>query len=215
MTASVEQAGERLELLPERAIWWPGERTLLIADVHFGKGAAFRALGVPVPRGTTRENLARLDTLIERHDARAIVFLGDFLHARSSHAADTLADLAEWRARHRDLELELVRGNHDLRAGEPPASLGIRVVDEPYRRGPFALAHHPRRFEGAYTLAGHLHPSYRLHGRGGDAVRLPCFWFRDGVGVLPAFGSFTGSYAIRRDNDDRLFVVTPERVFSV
>ncbi|CAN5366242.1 hypothetical protein BH10PSE17_BH10PSE17_35820 [soil metagenome] len=143
------------------------------------------------------------------------MFPGNFLHARSSHAADTLADLAEWRARHRDLELELVRGNHDLRAGETPASLGIRVVDEPYRRGPFALAHHPRRFEGAYTLAGHLHPSYRLHGRGGDAVRLPCFWFRDGVGVLPAFGSFTGSYAIRRDNDDRLFVVTPERVFSV
>ncbi len=215
MSWVIEAAGETLELVPERAVWWAGERTLLVADIHVGKAAAFRSFGVPVPRGTTRDNLARLDALVERHRARAIVFLGDFLHAKASHAPHTLADLAEWRARRNDLDLVLVRGNHDARAGEPPASLAIRVVDEPYELGPFALAHHPQPFEGRYTLAGHLHPSFRLAGRGGDAVRLPCFWFGDAVAVLPAFGSFTGTCSIRPAADDRLFVVTPERVFPV
>jgi metallophosphoesterase superfamily enzyme len=41
----------------------------------------------------------------------------------------------------------LVRGNHDSRAGDPPASLGIRVVDEPFAVGPFAACHHPQRHE--------------------------------------------------------------------
>ena len=39
-----------------------------------------------------------------------------------------------WRAAHRSLDLVLVRGNHDDRAGDPPATLGIRVVDEPLAR---------------------------------------------------------------------------------
>ena len=56
--AMVQVAGESLLLLPEKAIYWPRERMLIIADIHFGKAAAFRSLGVPVPRGTTSENLA-------------------------------------------------------------------------------------------------------------------------------------------------------------
>ena len=31
-----------------------------MADLHLGKAATYRALGQPVPAGTTRENLARL-----------------------------------------------------------------------------------------------------------------------------------------------------------
>ena len=42
-------SGEQLDLLPEKAIWWPRRRTLLVADVHCGKDATFRAMGVPVP----------------------------------------------------------------------------------------------------------------------------------------------------------------------
>jgi metallophosphoesterase superfamily enzyme len=37
-----------------------GKRTLFVADVHFGKAAAFRAGGVPLPRGSTATDLERL-----------------------------------------------------------------------------------------------------------------------------------------------------------
>ena len=50
---NVHVAGEDLLLLPEKAVYWPAEQMLIVADIHFGKAASFRALGVPVPRGTT------------------------------------------------------------------------------------------------------------------------------------------------------------------
>ena len=60
----VELAGEELWLLAEKAIYWPRHTTLLIADAHFGKSAAYRQLGQPVPVGTTQANLGVLDTLL-------------------------------------------------------------------------------------------------------------------------------------------------------
>ena len=211
----VAAGGEALLLLAEKAIWWPAQRALLVADVHFGKAVTFRALGVPVPRGTTSETLAALGALVARWRARRVVFLGDFLHAVEAHALATLGALARWRAQHADVALTLVRGNHDDRAGDPPARLGIEVVDEPLTVGGLALCHHPRPQPGAYTLAGHLHPCVSLHGRANDRLRLPCFHLGAEVGVLPAFGSFTGMHPIRRAAGDRVFVIADGAVAAL
>ena len=90
-------AGVELWLLAEKAIYWPARQALLVADIHFGKAAAFRALGQPVPHGTTAGNIARLDSLLARYDCREIIFLGDFLHAPESRAPLTLDTLERWR----------------------------------------------------------------------------------------------------------------------
>src|SRR5688500_7489691 len=97
MDLMVEVEGERLHLMPERAIWWERRGTLLVADPHWGKAATFRAGGIPVPSGTTLEGLARLDAALERTGASRLVFLGDYLHAREGRAPGTLQLLAEWR----------------------------------------------------------------------------------------------------------------------
>ncbi|MDQ2928306.1 MAG: DEAD/DEAH box helicase, partial [Pseudomonadota bacterium] len=78
-----------------------------------------------------------------------------------------------------------------------------------------ALCHHPRRVAGAYAVAGHLHPCISLGGRAGDHLRLPCFWFGDDVGVLPAFGAFTGMHPIRARAGERVFAVADEVVASM
>lgn len=210
---TVEVAGETLLLAP-RALFWPRQSLLVLADVHFGKAATFRAHGIPVPRGTTMENLEAMDSLIARHRPRELLFLGDFLHHRSGRARATLDDLARWRAAHAGLALTLVRGNHDRHAGDPPAELDILVVDEPHRIGPFAFAHHPESLADAYVFAGHLHPVYRL-AAGGDALRLPCFLLGARVGLLPSFGSFTGGHPVRPKPGDRLFVTAENAVFAV
>lgn len=204
---------EPLLLLPERAAYAERHRALLVADAHFGKAVSFRRLGVPVPRGTTGETLAALDALIERTGAERIVFLGDFLHSAEAQAPSTLGALARWRRRHARLALSLVRGNHDKRAGDPPALLGIEIRDEPLALGRLALRHHPvRDRDDRYTLAGHLHPCLHVSGRAHDSLRLPCFHFAREVGVLPAFGAFTGMHPIERTDGDRVFVVAGERV---
>ena len=207
--------GQPLSLLAEKAAFVAASRTLLVADAHIGKAVSFRALGVPVPRGTTSETLAGLTVLVAATGARRIVFLGDFLHSRRAYAATTLAAVAAWRAAHRALELVLVRGNHDDRAGDPPAQLGMRVVDEPLLLDGLALCHHPRRIAGAYVLAGHLHPCVGVGGRAWDHLRLPCFWFGDDVGVLPAFGAFTGMHPIRAAAGDRVFAIAEKTVAAV
>jgi DNA ligase-associated metallophosphoesterase len=201
--------GARLRLLPERAALLIDLATLLVADAHIGKAVSFRRLGVPVPQGTTSETLARLSALIDSTGARRVVFLGDLLHSARSRAPATVAAVQSWRARHAAVELTLVRGNHDRHAGDPPADWGIETVAGPLRLAGLdglALAHHPEPMPGAYVIAGHVHPAVRL-GRGIDSLRLPCFHFGAAVGVLPAFGAFTGMYVVRPAPGERFFVV--------
>jgi DNA ligase-associated metallophosphoesterase len=211
---TIELAGERVELLAEKALYWPAQRTLVVADIHFGKAAAFRALGVPVPAGTTAENLAALDALVARHGARHVVFLGDFLHAKAAHAPATQAALLAWRRRHPELRLTLVRGNHDRHAGDPPRALGIELVDEPFVIKPFAFCHHPDLDAAGYVLAGHVHPVYVLASRF-EALRLPCFVAGPRRMILPSFGSFTGGFPVTPEPGEVVYVSSGEAIHSV
>jgi DNA ligase-associated metallophosphoesterase len=212
---SAEVAGESVELLAARALYWPRKQTLLVADVHFGKAAAFRAAGVFVPEETTTAALRRLDEMLEYTGARRIVFLGDLLHAAEGRHPDTLTAVGAWRSRHAQVEMLLVRGNHDRTAGDPPAELRIACVDGPLIEPPFAFVHHPVERADAYALAGHIHPGVLLVGRGRQRERFACFWLGAKTGVLPAFGEFTGFAEVEPQPGDRVWVVADERIFPV
>ncbi|WP_426336242.1 ligase-associated DNA damage response endonuclease PdeM [Pseudoduganella sp. R-31] len=213
-SVATELAGERVLLLPQKALYWPAAKTLMVADVHFGKAASFRALGVPVPRGTTSENLAVLETLLTTHDTQRIVFLGDFLHARPAQAPATLQAMLDWRSRHRDLALLLVRGNHDWHAGDPSTLLDVTMADEPYACGPFALCHHPDVACEGYAVAGHVHPVFHLR-TARESLRLPCFLLGTTRAILPAFGAFTGGHSLIPETTDRVYVVADDAVFPI
>ncbi|UXY17043.1 ligase-associated DNA damage response endonuclease PdeM [Chitiniphilus purpureus] len=207
-------AGETLWLLPDKALYWPARRLLLLADLHLGKAATFRARGQPVPDGTTATNLARLDAVLARYETTSLIFLGDLLHAREALTPALLERLAAWRARHPGLDCLLVRGNHDRHAGPLPDALGIDTVAE-QPAGPFLLRHEPHREPGRIVLAGHVHPAYVLQGPGRDRVRLPCFSIEDDLGVLPAFGDFTGSWTVASAPGRRIYLVGDGQVWPV
>ncbi len=209
----IEVAGTTLALLPQRAAYIPATQTLLVADAHFGKAHSFRRLGVPVPSGTTAQNLLRLSQALALTGANELIFLGDLLHAARGVSAELVLALAAWKRNHAALRWTLVRGNHDHHAGDPPPELAMRVVNEPLSHGAFALCHHPQAVPGAYALAGHVHPGVSL--RQVANLRLPCFWFGAQHGVLPAFGDFTGTANFRRAAADRVFAVTDEAVLAL
>lgn len=193
-TLAVE--GQRLLLLPELAALHVASRTLFVADLHLGKSATFRARGLPVPAGTTQDNLRRLTSLAHQHAAARIVFLGDLLHSRQAQQASVVEPVRAWREAHPTLQCVLVRGNHDSHAGDPPASLRFDVVNEPWPvvDAPGLLAcHHPQRAASGTVLAGHWHPAVTLRGPARDYLRVPCFCHVDRTLILPAFGAFTGS----------------------
>lgn len=206
---------ETLWLLADKAIYWPKEKALLIADVHFGKAAAYRALGQPVPSGTTQKNLERLDVLLEKYPTDRIIFLGDFLHAPKSHAPATLAALQQWRQKHAHIQCILVRGNHDIKAGDPPNYLNIDVVTEPYLRGNLALQHIPQPHPTHHVLAGHIHPTFLLQGKGRQRLRLACFYHESTFTLLPSFGDFTGGFLIDTAKANKVFVTDGTGIWSV
>lgn len=207
--------GETLTLLPERAVFWGDQSTLLVADPHFGKAATFRALGVPVPSGTTGDALARLESAVSRTGATRVIFLGDLLHARPGRSQGMFDALGSWLRFRPEAEVLLVRGNHDRHAGDPPDDLGIRCVNAPHEVSPFVLAHHPRSDPAGYVLAGHIHPGVRLYGSGRQRERLPCFVVAQDYAVLPAFGDFTGLADDDPPDDADIYAIAGEEIISV
>lgn len=213
-TATVTLAGERVELWPERALHWPRERTLFVADMHLGKTAAFRAGGVPVPRGTTAADLARLTSLIAQTHAARLIILGDFLHASTGRVAALDAAMREWRASHPRLAITLVRGNHDARAGDPPATWEIDVVRAPHALQPFLACHEPSTPPTGYALCGHVHPGIVVSDAT-DSARLPCFLLGERRALLPAFGRFTGLATIIPAGGETVVAIANGRLFPL
>jgi DNA ligase-associated metallophosphoesterase len=211
----VEVAGEPVVLLPERALFQERTATLIVADAHLGKAASFRAAAIPLPGGTTTAALSRLTAALGSTGARRLLLLGDFFHARSGRASRTLAAIADWRERHGDLEIVLVRGNHDKGAGDPPGEWRFECVDEPLIEPPFAFRHHPEEDATGYVLAGHIHPAVVLEGPARLREKLPCFLFGDRAGLLPAFGDFTGGATVRPRRGDRVYAVAGEEVVPI
>lgn len=190
--ATIELAGTAVVLLPERALYWPEEEALFVADVHLGKPETFQRYGIAIPSEAASEDLARLDGLLTAWRPRALWFLGDLTHDRDAASPEVVAHFAALRCAHPEVQMHLVRGNHDRHIGLMPEAWDLEEHAEETRLGPFELRHHPRNEPGDhYALSGHLHPEV-LVGGGGDALRLRCFVVGEDECVLPAFAGFAG-----------------------
>lgn len=211
-----EVAGVTLALHPERAVWWETERTLIVADMHLGKAASFRRGGIPIPRGTTDADLARLTKLVAELAPSRLIVLGDLVHDRRGLTAGLRRLVAGWRDRHHKLEWLVVAGNHDRRAGELPLEWRVDNFGDRLMLGPFILQHDPEPATEGYVLAGHIHPSVALHDDAARTrLRMPCFWFGAEFGVLPAFGRFTGTYTVKPRVGDGVFAVGDGQIAQI
>lgn len=194
MSLRLEAAGETLWLLPEGAVWWPAGRTVFAADLHLGKGAAFRAQGQAVPAGSSARTLSRLHDLVVAHDAAQLVVLGDFWHGLEGLTPALLDAVATFAER---IPTVLVLGNHDRRIHPP--GLPLRAVHGTLPLGPLTAGHEPPPLGApGFTLAGHWHPAVMIGSRAGDRLRRPCFVCYPHTLVLPAFGGLTGALTLPR-----------------
>lgn len=213
-SVALKIAGEHIELLPERAVWWRSARMLLVADLHLGKEHAFAKAGIGVPGAVLDETLARLSRCVKRTGAERLFVAGDLLHAELGTTPELIERVAAWRA-DLDATIEIVPGNHDRNITDVAARWRLRLHPSKLCMGPFRIVHEPDAgCADRYTWAGHLHPAVELSAAG-DSLRLPCFRIGTTVGVLPAFSVFTGRVAAAACPGDRFYAVTPERVFPV
>jgi hypothetical protein len=182
----------RLAALLSGALWWPGERLLAFADLHFEKGSSYARHGQLLPPYDTRETLLNMTAEIDRLDPAIVVCLGDSFHDLGGwarmHAADAelLAALAHRR------RWIWIPGNHDA---ELPRALPGEISEAYERRG-LVLRHRADGGAPAGEVSGHFHPKLSVRVGGRTVVRR-CF-LEDGRRlVMPAFGAYTGGLDTR------------------
>lgn len=180
-------AGERFHMLADRALFWPAQGALIVADLHLEKASWYAAHGQPLPPYDSHDTLDRLTRLAAETDARAIWCLGDSFHDRAA-ATRIVPEVAERLTRQAAAaKLVWIAGNHD---GLTAGAWGGEVVQELTASG-IIFRHQAAANETRPEISGHFHPKLRLNLRG-RTVSRPCFAGDGQRLILPAFGSFTG-----------------------
>jgi DNA ligase-associated metallophosphoesterase len=194
-------SGHELRPLAAGALYWEAEDTLLVADLHLEKGAAFAALGMLLPPYDTRTTLQRLEKVILAVDPARVVALGDSFHRSESAerlAADDLNFLLKLQ---QGREWYWICGNHDPRL---PSCIGGTVCTTLTICG-VTLRHEPSDKLSCREIAGHLHPVARIATRGA-VIRRRCFATDGDRLVMPAFGAYTGGLNVLDEAFGPLFL---------
>lgn len=172
-------------------LYWLEHETLLVADLHLEKASHFAGFGSFLPPYDTRETLARLATAIGRYEPKRVVALGDSFHSTRGALDIGAEDLATLQGLQAGREWVWITGNHDPDIARRVGGTIMGVLE----MGGLTLRHEPSDADARGEIAGHLHPAARL-GRGGYALRRPCFVSSRARLVMPAFGAFTGGLNI-------------------
>jgi DNA ligase-associated metallophosphoesterase len=212
-------------LTGDRTLYWEEERSLIVSDLHFGKTGHFRKSGIAVPQSVYREDLQRLVVQIQHFLPRQLVIVGDMFH---SHANLELELFLKWRTDLSGLEIQLVRGNHDILQDEWYARAGIKLNQTSLSVNRFQFVHDisaredDRRIDKKkatdplpYFFSGHIHPGIRMQGLGRQSLCFPCFYFGKEYAVLPAFSRFTGVALISPGKEEQVFAIVNKKVVQL
>lgn len=192
--------GEMLVLDVSGALFWPHERALVFADLHFEKGSSYARAGTYLPPYDTRTTLRRIAKLQTRYRPRCVIALGDSFHDRGADGRFDESEREQLAARTRATDWVWIAGNHDP---APPVWLGGRTAGE-IALGRLMFRHDPSLRPEPGEIAGHLHPCHTVTRRG-MSLRRRCF-VSDGTRlVMPAFGAYAGGLDVRDGAFDRLF----------
>ncbi|MFL5774559.1 MAG: ligase-associated DNA damage response endonuclease PdeM [Flavisolibacter sp.] len=204
---------QTLWLSAERTIYWEEEKTLILSDLHFGKTGHFRKSGIAVPSSIYKEDLQRLVEVLLFFKPEKMIVVGDFFH---SHANIELDLFRKWRSDFSNIEILLVRGNHDILKDGWYTQSEIRVIEKELTTGPFLFTHDRcEERKDVYTFCGHIHPGIILNGLGKQSLRLPCFYFGKHHCVLPAFSKFTGVALIEPKQREKVYAIVENKLIQM
>ena len=188
----VSFASEEMFLTKGRALYWPREKALLVADLHLEKGSYFAQHGQMLPPYDSRETLERVADSVKETGARRVITLGDNFHDDDGtvrlepYAAGMLEALT------RSLDWVWITGNHDENMHR---SFGGEITQELEIAG-IVLRHIAKAGETRAELSGHFHPKIRMRVRQRHIARPCAVMARSAHSgdrmILPAFGAFTG-----------------------
>lgn len=211
--------GQTLWISPERCILWEEENTLIVADLHLGKSGHFRKEGIGIPQSIYKADLQRLMAQLYLYKADRLIIAGDFTHSTANKELDLFL---KWRKDFSLLQIDLVKGNHDILGDQWYESAGVHVHEWKLNAGPFLFLHDKKAEKDLteeelklYRFTGHLHPAITLKGKGKQTLRFPCFYFTKDCAVLPAFSRFTGGYKVEPVKGEQVFALVDDGIMQL
>ena len=203
-------------LSAERCIYWEEEKTLIVSDLHFGKTGHFRKSGIAVPQNIFKEDLQRLFTQVQFYNPAQLLVVGDMFHSSANKELDLFL---KWRNDLPQLNIHLVKGNHDILKAGWYEKANIIVHPKQYSINGFCFAHDVEQSDCAdsaeFFFTGHIHPGVVLNGMGKQTLRFPCFYFNHKFAILPAFSRFTGLAAIDVKKNDSVYAIVEKSVIRL
>lgn len=204
--------GESLVLNNLRAMYWSREKALIASDLHIGKSAHFRKHGIPISVNVQHNDLERLSFLVSHYKPEKLIVVGDLFHAE----LNTDMDLFKiWRAEHSDVEIILIKGNHDRLNDLVYDSFGIAYCTQELHLSPFHFIHEPKlATTSTFAISGHIHPGIRITSKTKQQIKLPCFEVSSSQLILPAFSEFTGLAISKRIKRHSYYAFTETSFFE-
>lgn len=202
---------QTLWLSPHRCIYWEEQHSLIVSDLHFGKTGHFRKSGIAVPQSVYKEDMQRLVSQLQFYKPNQLIVVGDLFHSVMNKELDFFK---KWRNDFSNLHIQLVKGNHDILKKEWYAEANIAVSAVHFHLGNFCFVHDINEACAPadnidYYFSGHIHPCISLKGLGKQSISLPCYYFTENFGVIPAFSKFTGTALIEKKSADHVFAIIP------
>lgn len=198
---------EKIKLCGERCLYFYSNKMIVISDAHFGKIHHFRKAGIGVPMQAGLKDFFVFTQVLNNYQPKVVLFLGDLFHSEYNYAVNQYRDVINL---YPNIKQILVKGNHDILEESVYQDLEMMVVDQ-FKYANFIFSHDAVNQEiDHYNLHGHIHPGITVSGKARQTLSFPCFYFGKKVGIVPAFGAFTGFVSVSPQIEDQVYVILPD-----
>ena len=214
-TAQLQINHNELTLLSDKALLLKKFKTLVVSDIHLGKAGHFRKFGIPISKQVHQHDLTLLSKLVNKYEVNRLLIVGDLFHSELNNEWNLFVNFIQ---EHPNVEPILVAGNHD-KYTKTVLSQQLLIYETHYSLDGLIFTHEPLEIQAIaknqYNICGHIHPAVQLNGKGRQRMKLPCFYFGEKQGIIPAFGKFTGAALISPKQNDKVFVITADSIIRV
>ncbi|MEM6884274.1 MAG: ligase-associated DNA damage response endonuclease PdeM [Verrucomicrobiota bacterium] len=183
-------ADQQFFALPSGGLWLPESKTLVVADLHLGKGQSFARQGNLLPPYDDRATLLQLTSDIGQYQPERVWLLGDSFHRSDSPETveedvwEQIQQLASGR------EWVWLTGNHDAKSFEASSKSFPGKVRPELEESRIRYTHEPLPHESP-NVFGHYHPKVRVQLRG-RRLSGKCFLLSAQRLLCPAYGAYAG-----------------------
>ena len=193
-------------LSAERSLYFVQERTLVVADIHWGYADSHRRVGNLLPMWGNEELDRRLCRLLDHYRPARMIWLGDSLHAPA--AAPIAEKFLEGISS--SIEVIVLTGNHDRSWS--------RADGHEYRLGGCLFHHGDRAMEpqpGTIEIVGHLHPALSWSDGAGLRLKVPALVEGPARVILPSFSDWSAgaTWNGRLEAGEQLWLISARKIW--